>query len=67
MSILVIAEHDNNNLKGATLNTVTAATSLNGSLGLTKIKELKLRVVLLNEGETLKLKKELFSFLLIAK
>jgi electron transfer flavoprotein alpha subunit len=28
MSILVIAEHDNNSLKGATLNTVTAATSL---------------------------------------
>ena len=28
MSILVIAEHDNNGLKGATLNTVTAATQL---------------------------------------
>ena len=40
---------------------------LKGSLGLTKIKELKLRVVLLKEGETLKLKKELFSFLLMAK
>jgi len=28
MSILVIAEHDNNNLKGATLNTVAAAVKL---------------------------------------
>tara|TARA_B000000532_G_scaffold244115_1_gene242487 strand:+ start:335 stop:1264 length:930 start_codon:yes stop_codon:yes gene_type:complete len=34
MSILVIAEHDNNNLKGATLNTVTAATSLTGEVNL---------------------------------
>ena len=32
MSILVIAEHDNNSLKGATLNTVTAATSLSGDV-----------------------------------
>ncbi len=32
MSILVIAEHDNNCLKGATLNTVTAATSLSGDV-----------------------------------
>ena len=32
MSILVIAEHDNNSLKGATLNTVTAATSLAGHI-----------------------------------
>ena len=28
MSILVIAEHDNNSLKGATLNTVAAAVNL---------------------------------------
>ena len=32
MSILVIAEHDNDSLKGATLNTVTAATSLSGDV-----------------------------------
>ena len=32
MSILVIAEHDNISLKGATLNTVTAATSLSGDV-----------------------------------
>ena len=34
MSILVIAEHDNNSLKGATLNTVTAATSLSGDVSI---------------------------------
>tara|TARA_X000000368_G_scaffold399330_1_gene370207 strand:- start:2534 stop:3463 length:930 start_codon:yes stop_codon:yes gene_type:complete len=34
MSILVIAEHDNNNLKGATLNTVSAATALTGEVNL---------------------------------
>ena len=34
MSILVIAEHDNNYLKGATLNTVTAATSLSGDVAI---------------------------------
>jgi len=34
MSILVIAEHDNNSLKGATLNTVTAATSLSGDVAI---------------------------------
>ena len=34
MSILVIAEHDNNSLKGATLNTVTAATSLTGDVAI---------------------------------
>ena len=34
MSILVIAEHDNNSLKGATLNTVTAATSLSGDIAI---------------------------------
>ncbi len=34
MSILVIAEHDNNSLKGATLNTVTAATSLPGDVAI---------------------------------
>ncbi len=33
-SILVIAEHDNNNLKGATLNTVSAAISLTGDVNL---------------------------------
>lgn len=32
MTILVIAEHDNQALKGATLNTVTAATSLPGEV-----------------------------------
>ena len=34
MSILVRAEHDNNSLKGATLNTVTAATSLSGDVAI---------------------------------
>ncbi len=34
MSILVIAEHDNNNLKSATLNTVSAATALTGEVSL---------------------------------
>ena len=34
MSILVIAEHDNNSLKGATINTVTAATSLAGDVAI---------------------------------
>ena len=34
MSILVIAEHDNNSLKGATLNTITAATSLSGDVAI---------------------------------
>ena len=34
MSILVIAEHDNNELKGATLNTISAATSLQGDVTL---------------------------------
>ena len=32
MSILVIAEHDNTNLKGSTLNTVSAAGSLNSDI-----------------------------------
>jgi len=32
MSILVIAEHDNNNLKGSTLNTVSAASNLSGDV-----------------------------------
>ncbi len=32
MSILVIAEHDNSNLKPATLNTVAAAKELNGEI-----------------------------------
>ena len=34
MSILVIAEHDNSTLKGATLNTISAATGLNGDISL---------------------------------
>jgi electron transfer flavoprotein alpha subunit len=34
MSILVIAEHDNVSLKGATLNTITAACALNGDVDL---------------------------------
>ena len=32
MAILVIAEHDNSTLKGATLNAVTAATQMGGDL-----------------------------------
>lgn len=32
MSVLVIAEHDNQSLKGATLNTVTAASQLGGDV-----------------------------------
>ena len=32
MSVLVIAEHDNATLKGATLNTVTAATAIGGDV-----------------------------------
>ena len=32
MSILVIAEHDNTNLKGSTLNTITAASLLDGEI-----------------------------------
>ena len=34
MSILVIAEHDNNELKGSTLNTVTAATEIGGDISI---------------------------------
>ena len=34
MSILVIAEHDNQSLKAATLNTITAATQLGGDISL---------------------------------
>ena len=34
MSILVIAEHDNNSLRGSTLNTVSAATSLSGDVAI---------------------------------
>ncbi len=34
MSILVIAEHDNSNLKGSTLNTITAASLLDGEISL---------------------------------
>ena len=32
MSILVIAEHDNNNIKGSTLNTVAAASEISGEI-----------------------------------
>ena len=32
MAILVIAEHDNATLKGATLNTITAATKIGGDV-----------------------------------
>ena len=34
MSILVIAEHDNKNLKGATLNTLNAATQIGDGIHL---------------------------------
>ena len=34
MSILVIAEHDNSNLKGATLNTVAAALEISDDISL---------------------------------
>ena len=34
MSILVIAEHDNNNIKGSTLNTVAAASEILGEISL---------------------------------
>jgi len=34
MSILVIAEHDNLNLKGSTLNTIAAATKISGDISL---------------------------------
>ena len=34
MSILVIAEHDNTNIKGATLNTLAAATQISGDVTL---------------------------------
>ena len=34
MSILVIAEHDNKSLKGATLNTVAAATKISDEISL---------------------------------
>jgi len=32
MAILVIAEHDNASLKGATLNTITAASKIGGDV-----------------------------------
>ena len=32
MSILVVAEHDNNEIKGSTLNTVTAASEIGGDV-----------------------------------
>jgi len=32
MSILVLAEHDNSSLKGATLNTVAAAQAIGGDI-----------------------------------
>jgi electron transfer flavoprotein alpha subunit len=34
MSILVIAEHDNSNIKGATLSTIAAATQITGDITL---------------------------------
>ena len=34
MSILVIAEHDNSSIKGATLNTIAAASNINGEVAL---------------------------------
>ena len=34
MSVLVIAEHDNQSLKGSTLNTISAATLLTGDITL---------------------------------
>ena len=34
MSILVIAEHDNNEIKGATLNTIAAATKISDDITL---------------------------------
>ena len=34
MTVLVIAEHDNQNLKSSTLNTITAATKLNDDIHL---------------------------------
>ena len=34
MSILVIAEHDNTNIKGATLNTLAAATQISADVTL---------------------------------
>ena len=34
MSILVIAEHDNNNIKGSTLNTVAAASEISGEISI---------------------------------
>ena len=32
MSILVVADHDNNEIKGSTLNTVTAASEIGGEV-----------------------------------
>ena len=34
MTVLVIAEHDNHNLKSSTLNTITAATKSNDEIHL---------------------------------
>ena len=34
MSILVVAEHDNEELKGATLNTITAAKEIGSEIDL---------------------------------
>ncbi len=34
MNILVIAEHDNSSIKGATLNTISAASNINGEVSL---------------------------------
>ena len=34
MSILVVAEHDNNEIKGSTLNTVAAASEIGGDISI---------------------------------
>ena len=34
MSILVVAEHDNSEIKGSTLNTVTAASEIGGDISI---------------------------------
>ena len=51
MSILVIAEHDSNNLKGATLNTVAAAKELS----------IKVPLVVRLEGTNVELGKDILN------
>ena len=43
MSILVIAEHDNQKLKGSTLNTVAAASKLTGEVSILTVSYTHLR------------------------